>query len=191
MISYLFYDIRVAQERQSYDIIYDIMAFFMISHMILHMKLASKPWYHVWYHIIYDFIYDIINDTYLKSCMISYMILYMISTENLWCHVWYHSKYDIIYDVIHDIMMAWLTCHSLQPPIVPRHSVLKQAMLIMIQTDQWILTRSVTLLIKALSQIWIWRKMPRCSHFCWSTCPLALTQLTLNSYCETFLTSRR
>ena len=133
MISYLFYDIRVAQERLSYDIIYDIMAFFMISHMILHMKLASKPWYHVWYHIIYDFIYDIINDTYLKSCMISYMILYMISTENLWCHVWYHSKYDIIYDVIHDIMMAWLTCHSLQPPIVPRHSVLKQAMLIMIQ----------------------------------------------------------
>ena len=43
MISYLFYDIRVAQERLSYDIIYDIMAFFMISHMILHMKLASKP----------------------------------------------------------------------------------------------------------------------------------------------------
>ncbi len=28
------------------------------------------------------------------------------------------------------------------------------------------LTRSVTLLIKALSQKWIWRKMPRCSHFC-------------------------
>ena len=30
--------------------------------------------------------------------------------------------------------MSWLTCLALQPPIVPRHSVLMQAMPIMIQT---------------------------------------------------------
>ncbi len=87
------------------------------------------------------------------------MISYMIS-----CTIF--VIYDIISDIIHNIMMSSLTCHALQPPIVPRHSVLMQEMTIMILTDQWILTRSVTLLIKALSQIWIWRKMPRCSRFC-------------------------
>ncbi len=58
--------------------------------------------------------------------------------------------YVIIYDIIHKIKMSSLTCHALQPPIVPQHSVLMQAMTIMILTDQWILARSVTLLIKAL-----------------------------------------
>ena len=40
MISYDFDNIRVAQERQSYDIIYDIIVFFMILQMISYMILA-------------------------------------------------------------------------------------------------------------------------------------------------------
>ena len=73
-------------------------------------------------------------------------------------------SYMISYMKHHDVLTN-LSCLA-AARIVPRHSVLMQAMPIMIQTDQWILTRSVTLLIKALSQTWIWRKMPRCSRFC-------------------------
>ncbi len=62
----------------------------------------------------------------------TYMILYMIS-----------------YDIIHDIMMSTLTVHALQPPILPRHSVLMQPTTITNLTDQWNFDE-VTLLIKAL-----------------------------------------
>jgi hypothetical protein len=100
--------------------------------------------------------YDIIHDIFLYDIMYdfrSYLILYMI----------------FIYDIIQDILMSTLTFHALQQPILPRHSVLMQQMTVMILTDmadQWISIRSVTLLIKALLQIWIWRKTPRCSHHC-------------------------
>ena len=42
LISYFFDNIRVAQERLSYDIIHDIIGFCMISCMILYMILALK-----------------------------------------------------------------------------------------------------------------------------------------------------
>ncbi len=42
-------------------------------------------------------------------------------------------------------MMSTLTFHALQPPTLPRQSVLMQPMTIMILTDQWISTRSVNL----------------------------------------------
>jgi hypothetical protein len=47
-------------------------------------------------------------------------------------------------------MMTTLTFYALQPLILPRHSMLMQQMTTMILTDQWILTWSVTLLLKAL-----------------------------------------
>ena len=53
MISYLFYDIRVAQETVKYDIIPDIIGFF--------------------YDITYDIIYEISFKTMI-SCMISYNV---------------------------------------------------------------------------------------------------------------------
>ncbi len=38
----------------------------------------------------------------------------------------------ISYSIIHDIIMSTLIVHALQPPILPRHSVLMQ-----LTTDQW------------------------------------------------------
>jgi hypothetical protein len=38
--SYLFDNIRVAQERLSYDIIHDIIAFFIIPYIVMYMILA-------------------------------------------------------------------------------------------------------------------------------------------------------
>ena len=60
--------------------------------------------------------------------------------------------------------MSILTFPAFQPPILLRNSVLMHPMTIMILTDQWISTRSVTLLIKALLQTWIWWKTPICSR---------------------------
>ncbi len=47
--------------------------------------------------------------------------------------------------------MSVLTFPALQPPILLRNSVLMKPMTIMILTDQWISTRSVTLLIVVLA----------------------------------------
>ncbi len=50
----------------------------------------------------------------------------------------------IMYDIIHDITISTLTFPALQPPILPRHSLLIQPTTIVNPTDQWISTRSVT-----------------------------------------------
>jgi hypothetical protein len=42
MISYVFDNIRVAQERLSYDIIHDIITFLIISYMIIYMIFTLK-----------------------------------------------------------------------------------------------------------------------------------------------------
>ncbi len=62
----------------------------------------------------------------------------------------YDIVYGIIYDIIQCIMMSTITFHALQHPILPRHSVRMQLTTIMNLANQWISTRSVTLLIKAL-----------------------------------------
>ena len=72
--------------------------------------------------------------------------------------------YDIIHDIIFEKCIS-LTCYALQPPILPQHSVQMKPTTIMNQTDQWIWTRSVTMLIKALSLTWTWRKTLRSSHY--------------------------
>ncbi len=81
LISYFFGNIRIAQERLSYDIIHDIIVLCTISYMISYMILAWKT-------------------------MISWMISY-----NLWFYDIIHETYgfvvyDIIYDNIHSIMMS-------------------------------------------------------------------------------------
>ncbi len=73
------------------------------------------------------------------SCMISCNLWYHRS-----CHIMYHVSWYliscmisyIIHDIIHAITIS--TFHALQPPILPRHSVLMQLTMIVNLTDQWI-----------------------------------------------------
>ncbi len=59
-----------------------------------------------------------------------------------------------------------LTFYALQPRILAQHSVRMKPTTITNQTEPWILTRNVTLMIKALSQTWTWRTMPRFYPYC-------------------------
>ncbi len=70
-------------------------------------------------------------------------------------------------------MISYMISVRLQLPILPRHSALMTRSVMLTWTDQWMPTRSVTLLTKTPSQTWTWRKMLRfLRHFC-STYPLA------------------
>ena len=66
------------------------------------------------------------------------------------------------------IMISYMISVRLQLLFLPRHSALMQTMVnmsvMLTWTDQWMPTRSVTMLTKTPSQTWTWRKMPRFSR---------------------------
>ncbi len=73
--------------------------------------------------------------------------------------------YDIIVFYMICDMISYMISVRLQLPILPRHSALMQTMVgmsvMLTWTDQWMPTRSVTMMTKSPSQTWTWRKMPR------------------------------
>jgi hypothetical protein len=74
---------------------------------------------------------------------------------------------DIIHDIRHDIICKdAFPLIFMPPPNLARHSVWIKPTTNTNLTDQWILTRSVTMLIKALSQTWTRRKTPRLYPYC-------------------------
>ena len=66
------------------------------------------------------------------------------------------------------IMISYMISVRLQLLFLPQHSALMQTMVnmsaMLTWTDQWMPTRSVTMLTKTPSQTWTWRKMPRFSR---------------------------